>query len=725
MALFEQTPAETEAELRHRHALEATLLAISTRLLNASAESLDDAITDALRALAETLGASRIYSFAFDADRTHMDGTHEYVTPGRAPVLARFKKIPTASMSWSTQRLLRGELVVAASLQDLPPEAAEMRARLEAQGLAGYLTVPMTMEGRVVGGLAFDWMDRAVPLSTLAPKLMRVAAELISGALGRRAQTIAGREQRDRLRGFVATTPDPIVGFLLASGGVETSCPVEEQIDAVLMARAVECNLPYATFRGAAACEDLHGKTLRELTTVPEEAARALLRQFVARGYVLADIALRADSPRGPRDVVMRTQGVLDGGRLTSVWVQFHDMTDERRAAEERRTLEAALAQSQKMESIGVLAGAVAHDFNNILLVIRAEAGAAREELDGDGRDAGPEAIRHALGQIELASDRAAVLTRQLLAFSRRQQLERRAIDAGELMTSLWPMLRRLVREEVSLELSCPPGALPIDGDPTQLEQVVVNLTANAADAISGVGEIHIAVAHTRVEEAQLPPDLSAKSGEFVRISVTDTGAGIPPELHTRVFEPFFTTKPRGKGTGLGLAMVYGVVKEHDGWVQLDTAVARGTTIHVYLPARARPAPVAIPAPKPARAPGGQETILVAEHDDLVRSVVDRILRRAGYTVLLARNGAEACALFDAERARIALVFLDAVMPLVTGLGVYQHVRAQDPELPVLVSSGYSEAVFTPDKPGDFGLLPKPYEADALLRSLRAMLDAP
>ncbi len=381
--------------------------------------------------------------------------------------------------------------------------------------------------------------------------------------------------------------------------------------------------------------------------------------------------------------------------------------------------LDEQLRQSQKMEAVGQLAGGVAHDFNNLLVGIQGYALLALEALPPDAP------VHDDLLEIQRAAERAAALTRQLLAFSRRQVLQPVDLALDEVIRDLLKMLHRVISEDI--ELALVPGAdlRLVRADLGQVEQVIMNLVVNARDAMPEGGTITL-----RTENADLDPGYCerhawARPGHFVRLSVTDTGCGIPEEMLPRIFEPFFTTKGVNEGTGLGLATVHGIVEQHRGLIHVSSRSGEGTVVEVYLPVSDRHTAEA-GAAKPAAAPGGRETILLAEDDEMVRRLGVRILERAGYTVLIAENGHEAVRLFERHRGDVALALLDMIMPVMGGIEARERILALEPAARVLFASGYSaEAGKLGSRLGaDIPLIAKPYHPTGLLAKVREVLDA-
>jgi PAS domain S-box-containing protein len=389
------------------------------------------------------------------------------------------------------------------------------------------------------------------------------------------------------------------------------------------------------------------------------------------------------------------------------------DVTAERAADGERRLLEEQLRQAQKMEALGRLAGGVAHDFNNILTAIIANAGLAVLEAPADDPN------RALLMEIRDAARRGADLTRQLLAVSRKQVLEPRPVDLNALLANLRRMLGRLIGEDVELRLDLGAGLPPVLADPGQVEQVVMNLAVNARDALEKGGVITISTRGAQVREGEArPPERAA--GRYAVVTVADTGRGIPPEALSHLFEPFYTTKPAGHGTGLGLSTVYGIVRQHGGFVEVESEPGRGAAFRVHLPAVEGERAAGEEPPRAEPLPRGDETVLLVEDEGPVRDVARAVLDRLGYRVLAAANGEEALALVARHPGPVDLLLTDVVLPGPGGPEVAAAVRARRPACRVLFMSGYPENLAA----GLAGVpfLPKPFSPETLARKIREVL---
>lgn len=388
---------------------------------------------------------------------------------------------------------------------------------------------------------------------------------------------------------------------------------------------------------------------------------------------------------------------------------------------QERVRLEMAFRQSQKMEAIGQLAGGVAHDFNNILTVIRGYLCLVLADEKLEAR------IKEPLQQVDAAAQRAANLTRQLLTFSRKQLVQREALDLNEVITHITKMLHRLLGEDIALEIEAAADLPLVHADRAMMEQVLVNLAVNARDAMLNGGRLLIETRREEILPGPPPANPDARAGRFVCLTVADSGVGIAPETMAHLFEPFFTTKEVGKGTGLGLATIYGIVKQHEGWIEVLSPPGQGARFKIYLPEH-HPIPDAkTPVhPAPTRPTGGQETIFLVEDEPALRGVAAKVLRNYGYRVITASSGVEALQVWPTHAEQVDLLLTDMVMPDgISGRELARQLLLVKPKLKVLYSSGYSTELVGRDALLQDGknFLPKPYNPDKLAHTVRKCLD--
>jgi signal transduction histidine kinase len=530
----------------------------------------------------------------------------------------------------------------------------------------------------------------------------------------RREAEAAVRESEERYRAYIELTSDAVWRIELEEP-VPVSLDPDVQIDRFYAHAALaECNESMAQMYGFGSAAELVGVRLGDLLPREDPNNIHYLRHFIASGYRLADAESNEVGRDGqPRHFVNNLFGIVEDGQLVRAWGSQRDIT------ELRRTLD-RLQQSQRMESVGKLAGGIAHEVNNMMSVVLGCSDFVLQRSDLHP------AVRADVEQVREAAERSAAITAQLLAFSRRQMLRPVPLELNAVVRELEPVLRRTLGESVALELRLSPmGA--IRADRGQLQQVLLNLTLNARDAMPLGGRVTIDTAAVELgdRDAAEHPEVRLRRGTYALLRMTDTGHGIDQETARHVFEPFFTTKGVGKGTGLGLSTVYGIVKQSDGYIWVDSEPGHGAAFRIYLPLA--DAPVATDAPSPSRAKGsGSETILVVEDETMVRNTVARGLREEGYVVLDAESGAEALALLERGGDRVSLMITDVAMAEMGGHELGQRVAERRPGLPVLYMSGYplDEVVRRGLLQEHQPFLQKPFAPAALLESVRSLLDA-
>ena len=532
-------------------------------------------------------------------------------------------------------------------------------------------------------------------LHRLGPAVRRAVA-LKQAMRDAAAATQAQAQSEQRFRKLVEFSSDVIT--LLDGGG-----------NIVYSSQSVMATLGYAPGEMAAhnALELVHAddrlaaeRLLRDIESDPSRVARADLR-----------VRHKTGSWRH-LEVVLANH--LDDPVVGAVVATYHDVT-------ERKRLEQQFYQAQKMEAVGRLAGGIAHDFNNLLTAILASTDLLLEVLPTG------HAGREEAEETRAAALRAADLTRQLLAFSRQQVLAPRILDVNEVVANMDKLLRRLLGETVDLRTVLAPDLGAVRADPGQLEQIIANLAVNARDAMPQGGKLTIETASVELDAVYTEEHAVVEPGSYVMLAVTDTGGGMDAATQARMFEPFFTTKPKGKGTGLGLATVYGIVKQSGGYIWAYSEAGRGTTFKIYLPrvdAAVEPAP---PSPAATAALGGSETVLLVEDQEQVRDLIRRLLQARGYRVLVAASGLEALRLAEHHPGPIHLLVADVVMPGMTGREVGLLLTPTRPQMRALYLSGYPDESVVHGgvlAPG-MAFLQKPFTADAFARKVREVLDAP
>jgi PAS domain S-box-containing protein len=425
------------------------------------------------------------------------------------------------------------------------------------------------------------------------------------------------------------------------------------------------------------------------------------------------DLFWRKDGSSFPVDYAATPIGPGDGSSSVGAVVVFRDVT-------ERLSLQNQFLQAQKMEAIGNLAGGIAHDFNNLLAAIMGYAEIIMMDFPAN------QPYHPYLQEIVKVANRGASLTRQLLAFSRKQIMQPRVFNLNEVVAEMDAMLRRLIGEDIDLVTILSPELEGVQADPAQIEQVIMNLAVNARDAMPTGGKLTIETANVHLDEAYAQAHHAVVPGLYVMLAMSDSGSGMDAETKSRIFEPFFTTKELGKGTGLGLATVYGIVKQSGGNIWIYSEVGQGTTFKIYLPRVAGDVEPIKSEALPALHLPGSETILVVEDNDNLREVICKTLGKQGYVVLEAANGKDALQIFDNRTWPIDLLLVDVVLPQMSGAEVVKRLQEFDPNLKVLYMSGYTNNAIVHHGvlDTDVAFLQKPFKGTALLLKIRDVLDS-
>jgi two-component system cell cycle sensor histidine kinase/response regulator CckA len=558
-----------------------------------------------------------------------------------------------------------------------------------------WLGVPLRHGNEVFGVIALQSYNPKVRYSERDKEILTYVSQHISVAIVRKRQEEALRASEARHRSLVESA---VYGMYRSS----------------LDGKFLDVNPALVNMLGYASAEEMMSVDMaRDIYVDPEE--RAVVLQAYHETGIMGSRELRWKRKDG-RHIIVRLSGSAfrnERGETVCFEMIAEDVT-------ERRTLEEQLRQSQKMEAVGRLAGGIAHDFNNLLTVIKGYSELMLDELDA------ADPLHHEVDEIKKAADRAASLTRQLLAFSRQQVLAPKVIDLNAVVHNMDKLLRRLLGEDIDLFTVLEPGLGCVKADPGQVEQVIMNLAVNARDAMPHGGKLTIETANVDLDEHYARDHASVKAGTYVMIAVSDTGVGMTDKVKSRIFEPFFTTKEVGKGTGLGLSTVYGIIKQSGGYIWVYSEVGIGSTFKVYLPrvTAATDMPV-VNTRQPAR--DGSETVLLVEDEDGVRALMRQVLHKHGYNVLEARHGGEALLMCERHQGKIDMLLTDVVLEQMSGRELAERLLKVRPEMKVLYVSGYADDAIVHHGVLTAGMafLQKPFTTEALARKIRYVLDGP
>ena len=676
-----------QVALERRIRLERIINEFSLNLIQSEMVDLDRAIDSVLEKIGVFSGADRAYLFRFSDDVARMTNTHEWCAPGIAPQKKMLENFATDSFPWWTATLQNREVIHAPTVSALPPEAAAEKEILELQGVRSVLVVPVSSKDRLEGFMGFDTVAREKAWSEEDMGSLSTMANIFASVIAR------GRSERERQR---------------------SEHRYRELFDSVhdlvftqdLQGRFMTVN-PAVTHTFGYDAVDLLGRPVSDFMAKkfrprfgPEYLDR-LQRDGVAEGvsHYLA---------RDGRKIHVEYHSTLVRPESGDAYISGIGRNVSERVQAERkiRDLQQEMLQAQKMEAIGTLAGGIAHDFNNLMMGIQGRISLLQFEAGGAA------ARRAHLEEMETCVQSAINLTRQLLGFARAGRYEVRSTDLNHLVRAGLDMFGR-THKEIVINLNLAGDLWPAAVDSGQIEQVLLNLYVNAWQSMAGGGTLSVATENVTGGHGDSALQ-GLGPGNHVCITVTDTGVGMDEATRHRLFEPFFTTREMGRGTGLGLASAYGIVKNHNGTIHVDSVKGQGSVFRVYLPAEAVPARV--PETAAIKVARGSGVILLVDDEDMVLDVGEQMLRALGYEVITASGGPEALSRFEAEKGKIDLVVLDMIMPQMSGEETFERLKAVSPEVPVLLSSGYSvdgKAQEILDR-GCCGFLQKPFSLKTL-----------
>jgi PAS domain S-box-containing protein len=676
---------QTENTLRLRLTYEKMVADVSAQAV--LAEEVDRFQDACLKILGEAMDVSRIYIFKVDQDRRTMSNTFEWVAPGIAPQKAALQDISWDAAPWWMEMICAGRVINCRDIEELPGD--QEKKILRPQGIKSLLVVPFFLEGALYGFMGFDecrqhrqWLEEDV-------RLLKTISEIMTGVLLRKRWEKELRESELRHRRTLDAAPDAITITRVEDG------------------RIMDVSGAFCRMMGYSREEAL-GSTPFELNLFVDPTVRGRFIKILEERGEVNGFELQYRKKDGTViDALFSARPIRINGDDCLVSV-VTDITEKKR-------LEEKLHRAQRMEAIGTLAGGLAHDFNNLLMAIQGNISLLMMDTPpGDPR-------YELLENLEISVRSGADLTRQLLGFARGGKYETKPMDLNALLAKTSRLFGR-TRRDIRIQTNFDPALHPVEADEGQMEQVLLNLYVNAWQAMPRGGTIclesqNLAIASGEKASVHLPP------GDYVRIAVRDTGTGMDEKTRQRIFEPFFSTKELGRGTGLGLASAYGIVRNHGGMIDVESQAGGGTTFFIYLPRSHRNAP-------PRRTvrdvlPQGRGTVLFVDDEESVLGVCAKMLERIGYRTMAARSGPEALSLYASNRARIDAVILDMIMPEMDGAEVFERLKAMDPGVKVLLSSGYSKEGLASDilGRGCAGFIQKPFTMKELVGKLRGILE--
>ncbi|MBN1422003.1 MAG: PAS domain S-box protein [Planctomycetes bacterium] len=674
-----------EDERDHRLRTEETLLRISMRLHDP--QDLDAAIEEALGDLGRLISASRAYIFEIHDDGLLVSNTHEWLMEGLPSEKAILQGLDLTALKWWKAKLERGEVIAESDVNLLPdPE----RTMIQDHGVLSILAVPMYLSNRLFGFMGFAEHQEKRVWRPADIRILRTAAEIIAKEISRHQS-----EARHRA---------------LFTGGHDAVFVSDRE------GRIIDANQAASHLTGIAR-ESLPGMRFAELIA-PADRSSAEDRLRGPQAGLGGTFELRMLGPRGETREAILASAWIEVGRERFLQLVLRDISVRRSAQRERERLQLELFQAQKLEAVGRLAGGIAHDFNNILGGISACSALLRVSVpEGDG-------IAESIDAIEECVERAAMLTRNLLDFASARPPLHRPVALREVVEKTLAIVRRTVGRSIHIETVIEPEIPLIHGDEAQLVQCVLNLCLNARDAMPMGGTLRIALETRELGEDALRARPACAPGTYAAIHVSDTGMGIPPEIQMHIFEPFFTTKEKGKGVGLGLPTVYGIIQSHDGFLDIESQSGRGSRFSLYLPAAGRPADDDSPSHALADV-SGTEAVLLVDDDATILESVGLWLTRMGYHVFRVPDAERAIMLLRARPDAVDIAVIDLNLPGMDGHQAIREIRSLRPDLPVIAWSGLGGHGGGGDVAGErVRILAKPCPPAALAREIRRILSA-
>ena len=695
-----------------RMAFRKVVADVSASLVVLKDDQLDAALEQALHQVGELFGARRVHLFSVSPDGCEISGTHEWCAEGVAPLQDCLQRIPALPDGWFVRTLASGEPVHVPDTERPPGEIGDSGHLALDPATRSLLCLPIrSAEGGLVGFAAMGFASGEPAWEADEISLLRVLTEVVAGALDRRraARALVASEEKYRLltegmRDVVWLADVETMRYLYVS-------PAAEAIFGFAPGEALQ-------MRVADTMAEAERARWRELVRERVEGlkdGRSAFGEYYAHEMQIG----RKDGSMVWAEVVVCYRLNRENGHIEMHGVA-RDISERKRAEEEREELQRQLIQAQKMESLGRLAGGVAHDFNNMLQAILGYTEMAMEQAEVGGR------LYRDIEEIQKTVDRSANMTRQLLAFARRQTVLPRVVDLNDVVVEMLGLLRRLIGEEIRLVWTPGQDLWRASLDTNQVGMMLTNLCVNARDAMDGSGTITIESHNVDVDAAYCARHATAKPGEYVVLAVSDCGCGIDKAIIERIFDPFFTTKEVDKGTGLGLATVYGIAAQNGGFVNVYSEPGQGTTFRVYFPRHEGDGAVEPKRIAERAGRGGSETILVVEDEPTLLDMCGETLGRLGYDVLLASLPAQALALARQHGTRIRLLLTDVVMPEMNGRQLANEVAAMVPGVRCLYMSGYPEAAISHHGilEEGFVFLQKPFSRSTLAAKVREVIDA-
>jgi two-component system, cell cycle sensor histidine kinase and response regulator CckA len=674
----------------------------ANRFLQSSAEEIDEAINHALQTIAEYARVDRGYIYLFYKQDSSLFNSHIWCAKGIEQKIKNHEGINNADFAWLVDRIRKKELIMVNNVNQMPLQASSIQTIFSVEGVQSFMLRSLFFNGKVLGFVGLDSVKMEKQWTKEHIYLLEKAAEILVNVLDRKKSIWATKKSEDKLSALIERTDDVV--FITTPEG-----------------KILDINPAGVKLFGFPSLSSLLQATVDETFYENPEDRRIFQKIMEEKGYVKGyELVLKRRD--GKRVIVLETAKAVrdDHGKIVAYEGIMRDVT-------EQRQLERQFFQSQKMESIGLLAGGIAHDFNNIVTAINGYADMILMSL--------PKTHPHYKNVLNIlkGGKRAEKLTRQLLAFSRKQIIKPKVVDINAIITELAKMLRRLIGEDIVFETKLKSKIGNIQADPSQIQQILVNLVINARDAIIDLRDknaqkkIVVITDEVELDENFVRTHPGSRVGKHVVISVSDTGVGIDDDIKSKVFEPFFTTKEEGRGTGLGLSTVYGIVKQNNASIYTEGMPGEGTVFTIYWPLSTEDKSTTTTDDTSAISMKKKSTVLVVEDDENVRELACSFLTSLGYNILQAEDGLKALEVLNKNNTihKIDLLLTDIVMPGMRGDELAERVKKLRPNIKIILTSGYtdSDIIQSGLMNDQFAFLPKPYTIKQMAKKIENILE--
>ena len=688
-----------EEELQHRLEFQHLITEVSSQFINLHPAQIDDEIDRSIQRIGEFADADRSYVFQFSDDQKSLSCTHEWCKPEIDPTIERIQNAPIDSFPWVIQKFLNAEMVLIPRVSELPPEAAKEKQEFEQQGIQSILAVPMISGGRVLGFIGLDSVREARMWADDTSSLLRIIGQVFANALENKTTRQALQESEERLRTVYETFPDPVTIIQLEDG------------------RCVDVNSAFTRVTGWD-CEEVIGKTAADLDIWYHPEEREKLTAGIAEHGKIENLEAKFRLKDGNVITALMSAVLIRLKDKPHVLTITRDISELKSAQKEREQLKTQLIQAQKMEAIGTLAGGIAHDFNNILGAIIGYAEMALYDTKKDSME------HYNTDQVLQAGHRAKDLVKQILAFSRKSEQDKNVISLASVVNEALKLLRASLPTTIEIKQNIEPNLDAIFADSTQMHQVVMNLCTNSAHAMrdtGGILTVDLNNVDLHIKEATQYPELNP--GPYVKLSISDTGHGMDVATMERIFDPYFTTKEQDKGTGMGLAVVHGILKGHGGGIQVQSEPGKGARFDILFPIMGKQT---LSETEELKAlPTGSEHILLIDDEETLIDLGKNMLKKLGYEVETRTSPLEALEIFRATPHKFDLVISDMTMPGMTGDLLASEMMNIRSDTPIIICTGYSERMDEQRAMdlGIKGLMMKPFTIRRLSGTIRDVLD--